>query len=136
VVAADELPALDEVGAVLELVLLELFELLEPELPVLVLDVPVVPLVVFEACAAVELWLARMATAPVPTPVTASSPMVAAATRRLPSSLVVTASPSGTTAAAFSPSGRSFAAKAMDQLCLRRAVPRPEKGLHCPHTPD
>jgi hypothetical protein len=56
---------------------------------VLVLEVPVVPLVTVEACEAVPPWPARMATAPVPTPVAASSPMVAIATRRLPSSRVL-----------------------------------------------
>ncbi len=83
------LPALDDVGVLLVLLVLELFEAV---LPVLVLDEPVVPLVATPACDAVEVWLARMATVPVPTPVTASSPMVAIATRRLPSSLVLTAS--------------------------------------------
>ena len=84
------LPVEDDVGAELlvllvlvVLLVLELVELVEPD---------VVEVVVDEAFAVVP-WLASTATAPVPTPAIAMSPMVAIATRRLPSSLVVTASP-------------------------------------------
>jgi hypothetical protein len=91
-VAADVLPVEDDVGAelvdelelVLELLVLELDELVVPVL--LVVDPADVAFVVVP-------WLASTATAPVPTPAIAMSPMVAIATRRLPSSLVVTASP-------------------------------------------
>jgi hypothetical protein len=65
------------------------------ELLVLVLELPVVPEVTVEACEAVPPWPARMATAPVPTPVAASSPIVAIATRRLPSSRVLMQEASG-----------------------------------------
>jgi hypothetical protein len=79
---------LDAAGVLLVLVLPVLVLLLLAVL-VLVLDVPVVPLVTVDACEAVPPWLASTATVPVPTPVAASSPMVAIATRRLPTSRVL-----------------------------------------------
>ena len=113
-VAADELLELDAVGV---LVVLE------------VLDVPVL-VVAFAAWEAVAPWPASTATVPVPTPAIAMSPMVAIATRRLPSSLVLTESP---LVAGVCRLRRSFGRDPMDQLCPSRALARALGRPHLPH---
>jgi hypothetical protein len=116
---------------VLELPVLDVPVLDVLVVPVLVVPVLVVPVVVVEACEAVALWLASTATVPVPTPAIAMRPMVAIATRRLPSSLVLTASPLVTGVCRLR---RSFEPNPVEELCPSRALPRPLKRPHALHT--
>jgi hypothetical protein len=134
-VATEVLPVEDDVGAELPVlpVLVEVLLVLElvPEVDVLV--EPVVLVVAVDAFVVV-LWLASTATAPVPTPAIAMSPMVAMATRRLPSSLVVTASPLVCGWPFDLPSESSFGRQPMDHLCVRRGIPRLEIRGQSAHT--
>jgi hypothetical protein len=129
---------LDDVGVLLELLAPELLVL-----ELLVLDVPAVPVVTVDACEAVALWLARTATAPVPAPVIASSPMVAIATRRLPSSLMLTAAPlvhDGRLVydvcgwLPFAAWGQASGATLWTSCGLAECFLGMRKGLHSPHT--